>query len=235
MKLAIGLPIQDNVPGEAFGWHVSAVVEAVKYMEKAGGEAITIFPVGISPHDAARDAIVTAAIKAECNRLFFIDDDTITPRGGFAELMRVMDEKACAAVSGFYLRRGNPYTPVWSCERDGEWFNVDANAGVHEIHMTGLGCCLLDLDWLVANVPQPWFKMKQGARSTIITDDITLFEAIRKSNGKIYGDASVQCPHIGRREFICRETGDALRNVHSALINAKVINPTAMTAVGETK
>lgn len=210
MKLAIGMPIQDDVPGECYGYHLKTVIEA--YALLGTGNLVSITPVGVSPHDAARMTIVDEARKNKCDRLFFMDDDTITPIGGITRLMKVMDERNAVAVSGFYLMRGNPYVPVWCKEQDGQMFKVDANSGVHEIHYSGLGCCLLDLNWLDENVPQPWFQMKQENGRTTITDDVVLFEAIRKAGGLILGDASLQCPHVGRREFIHRSNADALRN-----------------------
>ncbi len=218
MKLAIGMPISDDVPGECFGHHVATIVEASKKYGMGDGNGVyLISPVGFSPHDAARLNIVNQARKLECDRLFFMDDDTITPTGGITRLMSLMDEKKVPAISGFYLKRGNPYTPVWSREQDGNWYNVDADGGVHEIHVSGLGCCLLDLKWLDQNVPAPWFQMKQENGQTIITDDVVLFEAIRKAGGMILGDAGIQCPHVGRKEFILRETAQILRNTSDAL------------------
>ena len=236
MRIAIGLPITDSIPGEAFGFHVATIVEAVKY-KNSTLDVRTISPVGLCPHDYARHMIGVEAVKMDCDRLFFMDDDTITPKGGFSALMEVMDlkwlEKECpdgikrmvpdpigqapAMVSGSYLRRGTPYTAVWSCERAGNWYNVDADQGIHQIHVSGLGCCLIDLHWLREHVPQPWFRMKQNDTHTIITDDVVLFESVRAADGLILGNANVQCPHIGRREFIVRESADALRIVHSQL------------------
>jgi len=224
MKLAIGLPITETVPGECFGHHVAAIVDATKKYH----DVITITPVGLSPHDYARVTIADQALAAGCDRLMFMDDDTITPRGGIQALMETMDERKAVAVSGFYLRRGNPYTPVWALEKDKNWYNLDCDGGVHEIHMTGLGCCLLDLKWLEENLPKPWFRMDQNHRCTIVTDDLVLFRGIRAQNGLILGNADVQCPHIGRREWILRETAPALRNAYESLSDkgiAKVMPP----------
>lgn len=215
MKIAIGMPIQDNVPGETYGYHVSTIVEVVT---KCGtGNVLNICPVGVCPHDAARQQIVDAAIKAKCDRIFFMDDDTITPPCGFITLMDTMDHEKAPAVTGFYARRGDPYTSVWSKQVGEDWYQVDADGGIHEIHMAGLGCCLLDLNWLLENVPAPWFQMKQSNGITNVTDDLVLFEAIRKAGGRILGNANVQCIHVGRREYVTRETAQGYRLASAAL------------------
>jgi hypothetical protein len=217
MKLAIGLGIQDSLPGEAFPAHVGTILEGWNLVNKPGDDKnlVLITPFDACPHDKMRWIVAEQAIEKGCDRLFFMDDDTITPRGGLTELMRVMDtdERKPVAVSGFYLRRGDPYTPVWSCKKDSDWYQVTAEGGVHEIDMTGLGCCLLDLKWMEKNLPHPWFRMKQDDHCTLITDDTTLFEGIRKADGKILGNAFVQCAHVGRRELITMESHNAYRAV----------------------
>ena len=213
MKLAIGMPLQEELASVCFPHHVRTIVEAVK----AYPGVVTIFPLDLSPHDSARHAICQEALAYGCDRLFMMDDDTVTPPGGLAELMKVMDERQCVAVNGFYLRRGDPYTSVWSQEKDGQWYNIDVNAGVHEIHVAGLGCALLDLHWLSANLPQPWFRMKQGEFHTIVSDDVVFYEGIKSKGGLVLGDGNVQCMHVGRRELIIRETSTNLRLVKKAL------------------
>lgn len=226
MKLMIGMPVQDNVPGAAFNHHIAVIVEASKLMTKKypeadpeSGNLFTLTPVGLSPHDTARWLITKAAMDMNCERLFMMDDDTITPRGGITKLMEEMDNRQCAAISGFYLRRGYPYTPVWSATNptDKKLYQVDADQGVHEIFSSGLGCCLIDLKWCRENIKDPWYKMKQTEHNTEITDDCVFFDAIRAAGGTLLGDADVQCPHVGRAEFITRESASFLRGYGESL------------------
>lgn len=232
MKLAIGMGLQESVPGEAFSSHVHTIIEAQRLVSpgKDDKNVLLITPFDVVPHDNMRQMVAALAIENGCDRLFFMDDDTLTPSGGFTQLMKIMDEdkRKPVAVSGFYLRRGYPYTSVWSCEKDDGWYQVTADSGVHVIHTSGLGCCLVDLKWLQEKVPQPWFRMKQDDHKTLITDDTVLFEAIRKAGGVLLGDGSVQCAHVGRREIITSESANRLReiaNVTSARM--KVLNDNA--------
>lgn len=222
MKLAIGVPIVDDVPGEAYQGHIVSIIEASQLLGPGNIELIT--PMGASPHDCARNIIVREAIRLGCNRLFFMDADTITPRGGITQFMEIMDQHddKPVAVSGFYCRRGGDYSSVWTLQKedtDGKLttYSVDAGEGVHRIHVSGLGSCLLDLDWMVKNLPQPWFRMKQVELFTIITDDVVLFEGIQKAGGVVLGDANVQCAHAGRREYITRDSGPLYNELHKVL------------------
>src|SRR4051812_8679074 len=114
MKLCVGMPIVETLPGEVFGHHLVTFVEAINHMRKEYKvETMTCTPVGLCPHDFARHTVVEQALKQNCTHLFFIDDDTVTPPGGFVKMWKEMQERKCAAISGFYLRRGNPYTSVW--------------------------------------------------------------------------------------------------------------------------
>jgi hypothetical protein len=211
MKLAIGMPVLDHMPGVAFPHHMATVVEAYKGWSTDNDKLELITPIGSVPHDRARLLIAEEAIKRECTRLFFMDDDTLTPRGGIAKLMQTMTDRKAAIVTGFYLRRGYPYNTIWTNEMQDKTFLIDADQGVHQITSGGLGCCLVDLEWCCKNVPKPWFKMDQDESATVISDDVAFYRAVRKAEGLILGDADVQCAHVGRPEFICRGTATSLR------------------------
>ena len=217
MKLAIGLGLQDSVPGEAFSAHVHTIIEAQELVSPGKDDAnvLLITPFDVVPHDNMRQMVVDIAVENGCDRLFFMDDDTLTPSGGITRLMDIMDkdERKPVAISGFYLRRGYPYTSVWSCQKDDGWYQVTADSGLHVIHSSGLGCCLIDLKWLKKNVPEPWFRMKQDDHKTLITDDGVLFEGIRKAGGVLLGDGAIQCAHVGRREIITSENANRLREI----------------------
>lgn len=226
MKLGIALACQESIPGEAFGFHLSTIGEASRlcpFKEEDGkvtSGVVTITPVGLTPHDAVRVAQLKAALDAGCDRLFVMDDDTITPRGGLTKLMKEMDERQCQAISGFYVRRGPPYISVWACDRPEDkdvekktkFYQVHAEGGVHVIHMTGFGCCLIDLKWVDKNVQRPWFKMDQSEEKTEVTDDLVFFRQFKKAGGVLLGDGDVQCTHLGSREWINVKT--------AALLNA---------------
>lgn len=219
MKLAIGIPTQDTMPGECVAAFGAVCVEAFELVGKTNLSILS--PSNYSPHDRSRFIVAEEALRLGCDRLFFMDDDTITPRNGLKHLMDTMTERKCQAVTGFYLRRGYPYTSVWTQEQDGQYYNVDADGGIHPIHYSGLGSCLINLTWCRDNLPKPWFKMDQNDDYTIISDDASFFRRLRAAGGVLLGDAFVHCIHVGRREMISRDTAAGLRSASQALMLAQ--------------
>jgi hypothetical protein len=219
MRVGIGMPIVDFIAGEAFVAHITTFIEAARLLNSRGGDVVTIIPVGTGPHDRARQTIVDKAIEMGCDRLFMMDDDTITPEGGFSRYMEIMDrdERKPAAVTGLYLRRGMPFTSVWFVRYDGGLATVDAEHGIHELSASGLGSCLIDLTWCKENLKDSWFKMDQTATYTEISDDMVFFRGIEKAGGKLLGDADTKCPHLSRPQLIHPSTAVGLRMVHDSL------------------
>ncbi len=235
MRVAICMPVQEYVPGEVFGQHCSTMIEAMKYVQsrpgydpEKGDGIVLISPNSVSPHDRARYVCAEEALRQKADYLFFMDDDTVTPAGGFEKLMETLIQRNVQAVSGLYLRRGYPYTSVWSHqaepedgETEGKWYQLDVNGGIHPIHLSGLGCAVFDLKWVEKNVPKPWFLMHQLEHYTEITDDLTFWKAIRAAGGKCLGHGGVQCGHYGNKEFIIDYTKVALQNTHRARVQGQ--------------
>jgi len=211
MKVALGIPVIDGVSAEAFPSHLAIAVEIARQ-----GQLALFTPRNRMPHDVARWDIWQGAVEQGCDYLLFVDDDNILPIGTFTRLLKVLqDNEGCRVVSGSYLRRGYPYTTVWSKEIKGQYYNVDASEGVHEIHVSGLGCALIDLKWCDTHLTRPIFQMfKDEEGLTKITDDVSFYSRVREAGGLILGDADVQCGHVHERVIITRGNADSLRMLH---------------------
>jgi len=206
-NIGLVIPVIDSVPVEAFGAHLTIAAEIAKH------HRVYIFvPSGIMPHDAARIRAFDDVLDVGCEYLMFVDDDTIVPQGGFTHLLEVMEDRKPAVVSGYYRRRGFPYTPVWSKKSKNKFYQADAESGVHEIDCSGLGCALIDVMWVYENLKKPYFEMiKDPIRGTTVTDDVTFFRKVRAKKGVVLGDASVRCSHVGSRIIISEDTEHDLR------------------------
>jgi hypothetical protein len=224
LRVGFAVPVVGAVDGEAFINHLTTLAEVVRKTS----EVAVFRSVNRVPHDSARTAVLEEAIRTNCDYLFFVDADTLVPRGGYVELMDTMLSQKPAVISGHYYRRGWPYTCVWSkklddpeltkgsCNQDG-WFQVDADAGVHEIDVTGLGCALIDISFVRDKLKPPYFTMlKDDKGVTMVTDDVSFYDLIRAAGGKILGNANVRCAHQGSHQIITRETVDTLRAMHIA-------------------
>lgn len=208
MNICLAIPVEDTVYGEALGPHLTVAAEIAKSYT-----INIVVPFATSPHDAARIKAFDAAINLGCEYLFFVDDDTCVPLGGFTQLLETMLKEKPVVVSGHYYRRGYPFTSVWGKEHEGTFYQAEATEGVHEIDSSGLGCALIDVKWVVENLERPFFEMTPSPVGTMITDDVSFFKKVKDKQGKVLGDASVRCSHIGHRLIINSRTVDDYRKL----------------------
>ena len=69
LKIGLGIPLIDSVPGESFA---SLLNVAAEISRVADIEIIT--PNGIMPHDNARNYVADATSNARCDYLMVVDD-----------------------------------------------------------------------------------------------------------------------------------------------------------------
>lgn len=203
MKLLLGIPIFDTVQGEVYESHLNLMNEI-----KDNGFDVTVStPLGICPYDRARNAVMEHC-NDDIDLLLFVDGDILLPKKGFLRLLEAMRDTKAQAVSGHYYRRGYPYTCVWSQVLKNTNFHVDADSGVHEIHRSGLGCCLIDAKWVRDNLASPYFKYDSVIGGG---EDTYFFDLIREAGGKVVGHADVRCGHVGTRFVVSDKTVNWVR------------------------
>lgn len=210
MRVTLAMPVVDSVPGEAVAYHMMLAAKIARTAEISIPVIMNVFP-----HDRARNQLFEIAQRNESDYIFFVDDDMVIPPDAYCRLLEVFSYRKPrpVAVSGHYYRRGWPYTPVWSVDKPGErgpddmpYHVVTADSGVHQIHFSGLGCCLIDVHWVTQNLVKPYFFMRSDDYGTNVTDDVTFFEAVQKAGGVVYGNADVRCGHLSSRQLICDRT-----------------------------
>lgn len=203
MKVLLGIPIFDIVQGEVYESHLNLIKE----IRDNGYDAIISTPLGICPYDRARNAVMDKCTD-DVDLLLFVDGDIIVPHGSFSKLIDGMNETKAQAISGHYYRRGYPYTCVWSTYVDGSHFSVDAKQGIHEIHASGLGCCLIDVKWVYQNIKPPFYEYDVRVNGG---EDTYFFKKIREAGGVVMGHAEVRCGHVGTRFVVSDKTVDWVR------------------------
>ena len=220
MKLGLAMPSVGDIPGDLFGCHLSVAVEFARLAVQNGNEKVCITtPCGIIPHDRARCFCFEAAVQAGVDYLFWIDVDNLIPRGALEKMLNLLLERKVQAVSGFYYRRGYPYTSVWSKKSDKWFFQVQPMEGIHEIDAAGLGCAVVDVKWVVKNMTKPYFICGVAEDGTLVMDDVSFFGQLRQKGGVLLGDASIRCGHLQEREIINDGNVDRLRKVKQELSN----------------
>jgi hypothetical protein len=195
MKLALGLPIVESVPGEAVGAFMALAVE----MSRAGTGLALIPYINVFPHSRVRELIVRQALELKCDRLFFVDSDIVVPSGGFGKLMEAMTLHHADFVSGHYYQRTPPHLCVWAAKLSEGFGYVDAPPSENpvELYATGLGCGLLDLH-KINKYPRPLFEM-QTIGERIIWEDAFFCQRVHQVGGKILGHPGVRCLHLGHK------------------------------------
>jgi len=216
MILGIGMPRVGDVPSEAVSSHMKCAAQAGLHDDIEDIKILDCY--NVFPYDRAREMVIKKAIEEKCDYLLFVDADIVLPLNTFSLLFEVLREKNAVAVSGEYHRRGHPYTSVWSkviqdSNNSGKskvTFTALAKKGVHLIHASGLGCCLIDLNWVKANIKPPFFKMGFTDQGEDVWEDAFFFSLLYKAGGKVYGHCGVQCSHLLSRLMVTSENWENL-------------------------
>jgi len=207
------MPRVGDVPAETVSSHIKCGIQIAR---RDDVEDVMVVDVhNVFPFDRARVLVIERALQVECEYQLFIDADVILPLDTFDLLYEALIDKAAVAVSGNYHRRGHPYTSVWSkiIESDNKSdkseepviLAVHATTGVHQIHTSGLGCCLINLLWVRDNLEKPYFKMGYKEDGTNIWEDSYFFTRIYEKGGLVYGHADVKCSHLTRRGTVTED------------------------------
>jgi hypothetical protein len=195
-SITISIASVDTIPSEALGSHLATCVEAGRIFEKVQIST----PINVLPHSNARTLSMSQALENGSDYILYIDDDTLMPYGGLGMLLETLETNKAQAVSGHYYRRGFPYTCVWSVVKDNFIAQADAKAGIHPIDTSGLGCALIDVNFVAEKMTPPLFQMTEMASGNLVaTDDVTFFTKLKKAGGVLLGDARVRCTHLGER------------------------------------
>ena len=214
-KIVIGLPCVGDFPLECLGDLMVSVAEAAMLEDLH-----IIEPKAIFPHDRAREIIITQALSAKCDYLWFIDADTRQPRGALKEMLRILNEEKAAMVSGYYIQRGFPFASTWAIERKiGDVKIADTMQIVPDdtdrvrIDGCGLGCALIDLNWIRDNLLAPYFLMTPAPDkpTKYMWEDAFFCVQIQKAKGKIFGLPNIVCMHMSERRAITPDNAEVLR------------------------
>lgn len=210
MKIGLGLPIVGHVPAEAFVSHLRVLSE----LKNTFGSVYTFTPIDTFPHDRARALIVNDALAQGCEGLLFLDADMVIPPGAVKLLWETFSKGDVVMATGHYLRRGWPFTCVWSKKVEGEFYQVDPRDDVTEIDVCGLGFAFVDLTWVKDNLTPPYFDSPITEEGREVRDDTTFCDKIRAKGGRIVGDSRVECGHLFTRVCITKKNADYLRRAH---------------------
>lgn len=161
----------------------------------------------------ARDMLIKQSLELGADYTFFLDSDLIfenpkDPNLALRTLYQCMaDNQDSKIVSGLYRakkKEGFSYAMWMKAPNDikgyvpisqwtGNWI---------EVQVTGLGCCLIDLE-IFKTIPKPWFSWEQ---KDDISEDFYFMEKARKYGfiTKVFTD--VKMSHIGTMKVLSNGT-----------------------------
>jgi len=207
MRIALGIPVNGSVFGEVYGSHLALTAEMVK-----AGELTIVSPFTAPSVDEARDFIWKYA--RECDYLVFVDHDVLLPVNTFSTLLEALLRRGAQVAAGRYYLRGFPYANIWGI-RHGKGYAFTETEKEAEIDGCGLGCTLIDIKWVEANLKPPLFVTTRDEQGrTIGTEDYYFCRKVKEAGGKIIGVPSVDCGHVEtRRTVVTSRNGDLLRKM----------------------
>jgi hypothetical protein len=214
--LTIGLPLVGDLPQECVTDLLVAAAQSTRLMERV----VFICPQNVYPHDRARELIITEALKTESELLWFIDSDTRPPSDALFKLHDVLVRRKAVMVSGYYVQRGYPFGSTWSTVNPGcAGVQQDIPEEVDDLRIDGcgLGCALVDLQWIRENMNPPFFLMEcdPSLETKYKWEDAFFCKKISDCGGEIWGHTKVVCKHMGQRGCITPESAGMLKRIEA--------------------
>jgi len=158
------------------------------------------------PLDLCRDVMVTEAIKAGMDYIFFLDSDTHPLDRDMILKLVAMDVDI---ASGLYFakKEGPKYPAAWQKIGEGRWSPIKAdNKGIVSVDAVGMGCCLIKIEVFKKLAP-PWYywthsriNPKTGVffeEKEAMSEDFHFCNKARAAGYEIFVNMDLKCKHEG--------------------------------------
>lgn len=210
MKLMIGIPVLDNVQWTFFLYTSALIGKLAKKHE------VILSFVNRCAIDRAREIIVTDAIALDCDRILFIDDDTLVPNDVVDLLEPLLEPEDAISASGFCYQRGYRFLPMVYMYEDFVWGRGD-NCQLIEpwplkpfrVSATGMGVCLLKvplLKKLEKALGDSFGRIDRG------TEDFYFFQKVDEMKYTAWVHPNVEATHIGNPMMVDSKNVNQLRS-----------------------
>ncbi|QDP56797.1 MAG: hypothetical protein Unbinned400contig1000_16 [Prokaryotic dsDNA virus sp.] len=220
MRIMVGIPTLDNVYWKFF-LHTVPLIAKLKT-----NHLVSLCCVNRCAIDRARDITVEIAFKKDCDRILFIDDDTLIPDDTFEKLNPLLDDDKILSASGISYQRGHPFLPMVYKFKDFKFENIGPKWHSNQliqwpdepfrVSCNGMGVSLLDVHKM-RDIPKPCFS-----RNGPGTEDFFFYEKVAAMGYEAWVDPSVKATHIGNRSEVTCENHSEFRR-ESVLKDAQLV------------
>jgi hypothetical protein len=197
-KVLFGIPAIENPP-----WWFVLAMQSIAYPVNFQKATSILWgkEVGV-----ARNELVDAALKEDCEYLFFLDDDVIVPPNVFTQLYSHKKD----IVSALYTTKGKPSYPLIFKKRCGGVHNTWKMGDLVKVWGCGMGATLINMRvFREGKITKPYFKTRkleaeqdpETKRWSIGggTEDLYFLEKAGGAGYETYVDTSIQCMHFDRK------------------------------------
>lgn len=158
--------------------------------------------------DVQREQLTEAAIKADAEFIFWVDDDTIPPSRAICELFYVLSQNPKAGIcGGIYCTKETPPSPIVFLDFGSGPYWGWTIGDVFKCAALGTGCMLVRTS-ILKNIPKPWFKdtseavlLDQNEKGLPIvgregTDDVYFCKKVKQAGYDIIAHGGILPVHI---------------------------------------
>lgn len=160
-----------------------------------------------------RHRLATAALKADCDWLLWLDSDMRFPVDALLQLLA----RGESVVAANYTTRQPPFVPT-ATGLDGERVYTDyQDSGLVEVRTVGMGVMLVNAEWF-RKLPPPWFMLTWSEKVQDYGGEDGYFcMRLRDAGAKILldHDLSHDVTHLGILEI---EQSHAVKLKHSLIV-----------------
>lgn len=196
MTLAICVPVTDTVKYR-FSF---ALAELTAYLTKHNVAYKLYFQNG-SMLVEQRHALVSSALRDNCQEILWLDSDMIFPSNLYHKLSS-HNKKVVAAI---YSTRVEPYKLAGVLKN--QTTHAKELIGLKELVSVGMGLMLTSID-IFKTIPAPWFSFKYDSKfDGYIGEDIYFCNLLSDYDFKIYADIDISryCYHVGATEVTLKD------------------------------
>lgn len=192
MKILIAVPTYENVCTETF--------KSIYDLDKGGHECVLEF---IKGYDCARarNNIISRAIELGVDKVLMVDSDVVLNPDTLVKLLESPYDVTigCTPRKNTRTHEVELFKPA-----DGDFkerYTYDELEDLDmffEVKGGGMGCVLIDMDFIKKHVPYPWFRFVLYPNGSVLSEDLYFCHIAPQVGGTVGCRKDVRNGHLSR-------------------------------------